>query len=472
MTSTLKYFKEITAIPRPSKHETQIAHYLENFFQSHGFLTTFDQADNLIVRIPAKNAQSKQTIILQAHMDMVCVKEKWLEHDFFKDPLSIYEEDGWLKAKGTTLWADNGAGIAMIMNVIHLDTRPEIIAVFTTDEEAGMTGVMQIDASLIKDACMIINLDNEDEDELCIGSAWGLGINANIPIQRKQCLLATYEWKVQGMKGGHSGVEIDKNRWNALRLMMEIITKYPWTIEILHFEGGTAHNVIPSEGLMYLWIDDFWAFQEICTHCIATQKLLIDSPDLRYSLIQHPTALAAIQHWEKICAELLSFHDGVISMSGEVKWAVETSLNLWVINTHPNEWQLSFLARSSKTQKLENLSKILTKSLQDMKAHIDYDRGYPWWQDSPHSKLVHITKEVLSDTLWHEPRLVSVHAWLECGALVWAINDMGNPDVHAISIGPTILGAHSTDEKMLIASLEKMEKALAQILKKLSEKED
>ncbi|MDD5770396.1 MAG: beta-Ala-His dipeptidase [Candidatus Gracilibacteria bacterium] len=463
MSKTLQYFKEITKYPRPSKKEEKIRDFLVNFFSKKGYKYIVDKTGNLIVYIPAKNSFSKETIILQSHMDMVCVKDEKSNHDFLKDSLKILEEDGFLKAKNTTLGADNGIGIALIMSAIDFEKYPNLEIIFTIDEEAGMSGILGLDFSLLN-GTKIINLDFEDEDQICISSAGGVGISGNKELELEVGKLQKYELEIFGMKGGHSGVEIDKNRGNAILIFLDFISKYNGNIEIYKLNSGFAQNVIPSKINVILGIENIDKFRLELEKYIENTKNIYDCPEIGFSINENNENILKIKDGLNILIDLLKIKDGVYKISEKIPDLVQTSINLGILKIENNILKNIYLARSSNNEELTELVENIKKYLQEKGFEINFDKGYFGWQDDPNSQLLNIAKIEFEKELGKSPKVVAVHAGLECGILVSGLN---KPGVNAISIGPNIFGAHSTKERVEIASIKKLENILERILEKL-----
>lgn len=462
MPSTLDYFKQITQFPRPSKHEEAIRQFLENYFSSFGYKTALDSVGNLIVYVPAKNSTSTDTIILQAHMDMVCVKTSESTHDFSRDAIEWYEQDGFLRARGTTLWADNGIGIALAMKAIHLENHPALELVFTVDEEDGMSGVMWLDGSLLQ-GNKVLNLDSEDENEICISSAWGIGISGNISLKYTKSQYNSFRFELSSMKGWHSGVEIHKKRGNAIKLWLEILTNYEGKIEVSEVNAWIAHNVIPSKISSIVAIDSREKFEDFVRKSLENYKTQYDCPDLTYTLLEEDSK-EIIDRGERIWKELVQIRDGVYMMSQQIEGLVETSQNLGILKIENGKLTVVYLTRSSNNEALLAQKNDMEQRLVSLGFNVEFDRGYPGWQDNPNSSLLKTVVWVFEEVRWETPKVMAIHAGLECGALV---NRLGRPWINALSFWPNIFHAHSVNECVEIASVERIEKILEEVLKRL-----
>lgn len=463
MSQTLKYFQEITHYPRPSKKEEKIREFLIDFFSNKWFEKKVDKTGNLIVYVPAKNSDSKETVILQSHMDMVCVKTADSNHDFSKDPIQTYEKDWYMYAINTTLWADNGIWIAYCMAVIDFPSYPAMELVFTIDEEAGMSGILWLDFSLLS-WTKIINLDSEDEDEICISSAGWSVFTTSKSLNFIKWNFPQYSLELFWMKWWHSGVEIHKNRWNAIKVLTSFISKYKNDLELSSINSWVASNVIPSKLNCILWISDAEDFKKEFSAHIETCKNTFDCPEIDFKIIKNNENLQILEKWIEILKDLDKIQDWVYSMSQKIEWLVQTSMNFWIIKTVWNTLENTYMARSSDNMELEELKENTCNYLGNIWFEISASRATPGWQDDPNSLLVQIAKEEAEKILWKAPHIRAIHAWLECGALVSWLN---NPKVNAISIGPNIQFVHSTEERVEIESVKKIEKILEWILARI-----
>ncbi|NUJ98010.1 aminoacyl-histidine dipeptidase [Candidatus Gracilibacteria bacterium] len=463
MPNTLNYFKEITKYPRPSKQEEKIRNFLIDFFSGKGYNYKVDTTGNLIVYIPAKNSQSQETIILQAHMDMVCVKAEGVNHDFYNDSLEIREENGFIHTNGkTTLGADNGIGIALCMSAIDFPSHPALELVFTIDEEAGMSGVKGLNFSLLEGK-KIINLDSGDENAICIGSAGGVRISGSKKPEFTTSKKEQYNLEIFGMQGGHSGLEINKNRGNAIIIALDFIANYEKEIEMCNINAGTAENVIPSKIQISLGIDDIHNFEEKLKRYLENIKTLFDCPSIDFTIQKSENEKNAIRNAQKIIQSLLQIKDGIYTMSKKIPGLVQTSLNLGVIKIQNGILELCYLARSNDNEELQNLQENIIHILGQGNFEIQADTGYPAWQEDINSELLQIAERNFEKILGHKVKIVTHHAGLECGFFVKGLNNGAN----AISIGPNMYNIHSVDEKIQIDSIARVEKILTGILKDL-----
>lgn len=463
MSKTLSYFHQITQYPRPSKQEAKIRNFLISWADQKWLESLVDKTGNLVVYVPSKNSDSRETVILQAHMDMVCVKTPESTHDFLNDPIETYEKDGWLYARGTTLGADNGIGLALAMAAVDFESHPALELVFTIDEEAGMSGIEGLDFSLLSGK-KVINLDSEDEDEITISSAGGIGVIATKKLEyTKNTGIQKYTLKITGMQGGHSGVEIHKNRGNAIVALLEFITTCP-TIETLYdIKWGVACNVIPSKAEAIVTVADIADFTTQIELFLEDMKKRFDCPGISYALLQNNDQISPILDGKKLAQDIHIIKTGVYAMSQKIPDLVETSMNLGTIKIENGVLEIVYLARSS-------VNADLYKVFDETKAHflaqeyeVAHDRGYLGWQDDPDSLLLQVVREETEKVIGKPPKVVAIHAGLECGAMVSGLGEW----VNALSIGPNVREVHSVNEHVEIASIEKMERVLEGILGRL-----
>ncbi len=461
MSKTLKYFKEVLKYPRPSKKEEKIRVFLIDFFDSKWYKYIIDKIWNLIVYIPAKNTLSKEIVILQSHMDMVCVKTNDSKHNFLTDTIKTYEKNGFLFARDTSLWADNGIWIALSMVSIDFETHPALELVFTVDEEDWMSWISELDYSLLS-WTKVLNLDSEDEDEICISSAWWIGINWNKKIDFEKWKLQKYNLELFWMKWWHSWVEINENRWNTILVFLDFISKNLQDIEIYKIEAWVASNVIPSRIFTTLWIKNISKFEIKFKDYI--NKLTYDCPNIDFKISENNEDILAIKNLVNILKDLTQIKDWVYSMSEKIPSLVQTSMNLWILKIDWDYLKVTYLARSSNNDELNKLSEDTKWYLLEKWFELDFDRGYPGWQDDPDSNLLNKAKKEYEKILWEAPKITAIHAWLESWALVsW----LKSKSVNAISIWPNIKLVHSVDEKVELSSVEKIEQILSWILKNL-----
>ena len=461
-----KNFYEITRIPRPSKHEEKIAKYLYDWGVSHGFETIIDGSPigNVIIRKPATpGCENMKGVILQGHMDMVPQKNADTVHDFENDPIETYIDGDWVRAKGTTLGADNGLGVAMALAVLESDNikHGPIEVLVTFDEETGMTGAQALKPGVLK-GDILINLDSETEGEFCIGCAGGLDFTGttDYPMLEKPEGWLPYELSVKRLRGGHSGIEIILDRANANKavaytvyaLMNEV------GVKLVDFKGGTLRNAIPREAFATLYVSPDKAedakalvehvFSALVEEYKSTDPLAevhfepAERPDLPY--VEDEAAMKFIQ-------ALIACPDGVEKMSASVSGLVETSNNLAVVSIGNGRFEVRTLMRSSVDLAKEALALKIRSIFELAGVNVSFTGGYSGWAPNASSEILSLMKTLYKDIFGNEPAVMAIHAGLECGILAGAY-----PHWDMISCGPTLESPHSPDERANIPSVAKM----------------
>jgi len=468
----LSYFSEICKIPRESGHEELIVAYLENFAKEHSLEYKIDDANNIVI---SKNAspgmEGLPTVVLQSHSDMVCEKNSDSNHDFSKDPIKVVEEDGWLIAKETTLGADCGIGMAAQMAVLTDDSlvHGRVEALFTTDEETGLTGANAIKPGFIT-GNILINLDSEDEGELFIGCAGGMDTTARF-IYKETPVAPEYDFMTAGFygaTGGHSGDDINKNRANAnqllVRFLLPIFEKY--NISICKINGGNKRNAISREAWATI------AFKpadkdKILNFFKKTEAEIIDEynvsdPNLfgKIEAAQPETVCIDKETTSRLLNALNGCPHGVLAMSQDIPGFVETSTNLASIKmTGKEEITVCTSQRSSLNSARYHAASRIESLFKLAGAEVVHESEYPGWKPKMDSKLLSISKDAYVELFSNEPVVRAIHAGLECGLF---LNKYPNLDM--ISFGPTLRGVHAPGEKLEISTVDKFWKLLVRIL--------
>ncbi len=479
------HFDAIRRVPRPSKHEERISEYVRGWADSHNFATRADTSGNLVVTVPASPGyESGKTIVLQAHLDMVCEKNADVEHDFMSDPIRVVVDGDWVKAVGTTLGADNGLGVAAAM-AVAVDpavTHGPLELLFTLDEETGLNGAGALDPAIVSGK-VLLNLDTEEDDAVYIGCAGAAGIEAAITLGRAAGVSAAlgasrqpYELIVDGLRGGHSGMDIIENRGNAIKIAARLLVSAcdkGIDFDLVAFDGGSVRNALARECLVRLRLGE--ANKRRLEELAATLRddlqaeLGAADPDLAIELRPAPSDES---EWQPIQAEdrkrLLRAIDatphGVVAMSREVPGLVETSNNLAVITTTEGRVMILCSLRSSVTEALAGTLQGLRSLYRLAGGEVTEDPGYPGWKPNPESPVVRRTVGVYERLFGSLPQIKAVHAGLECGILAEKI-----PGLDAVSIGPEIRNAHSPDEKARISSSAKFYTLLSELLADLAD---
>ena len=470
-------FYDITQIPRPSKQEQQIIEHMKKFGESLGLKTIVDEVGNVIIKKPASpGMENRKGIILQGHLDMVPQKNSDVDHDFEKDPIQAFVDGEWVAAKGTTLGADNGMGVAAAMAVLQDKSlvHGPVEVLMTIDEEAGMTGANNLKAGLL-DGDVLINLDSEDEGELYVGCAGG--INANIFYTYSEVPLdgdvKAYGLKISGLKGGHSGLDINLGRGNANKLLIRFMKHAvrEFGIRLSSINGGGMRNAIPREAVALIVVPadkekDFLASQKVFTE-VFRKELSETEPGLSFTA--EPGSLPAVLIDEKTQNSLIlgvyACPNGVIRFSDSMPGLIETSTNLASVKSENGKIFVQCLLRSSVDSAKEDLSEMVESVFLLAGAEVTFDGSYPGWKPDMNSKILKTMQNVYEKKYGKIPEIKAIHAGLECGILggVYTHLDM-------ISFGPTIRFPHSPDEKVHIGSVQKFYDFLTETLKNAPEK--
>lgn len=455
-----KYFAEILEVPRPSKKEEKIIAYLKNWGETRKLETFSDEIGNVIIRKPAtKGYENKPWVCLQSHMDMVCEKNNDKVFDFDNDPIEAYIEDGWLKARGTTLGADDGIGMAIALAILDSDDieHGNIECLFTVDEETGLTGAKELSPDALKSR-ILINLDSEDEGELFIGCAGGKDTLGKLPYEKEEAPEGkAYKISVLGGKGGHSGDEINKGLANANKVLNRILWSVDEEIEfaLSSFEGGNLRNAIAREADAVII-----ASEEDSKKLISMVEKYND--DIRYEFRStEPNLQVKIEETERpkevidamtqdaLLNLIYALPHGVLSMSREIEDFVETSTNLASIKMIDNKFVVATSQRSSVETAKDAACDRNAACFILAGAEYSHGDGYPGWAPNPDSRVLKVAEESYERLFGKKPIVRAIHAGLECGLIGEKYEGMD-----MISFGPTLRGVHSPDEKLEISTVE------------------
>lgn len=469
-----QYFEEICQVPRPSKKEEKIIEFLLDFGRKHTLDTKRDEIGNVLISKPAtKGKENVPTVVLQSHIDMVCEKNSDVAHDFEKDPIKPYIEGDWVKAKGTTLGADDGIGMAAQMAVLTSDdiAHGPVECLFTVDEETGLTGAFELQPGFFKGR-ILLNLDSEDEGELFIGCAGGVDTLASMEFKKKDvpkdhiaCRIV-----VNGLTGGHSGDDIHKGRGNANKILNRFLweTTYKYKIRITDFDGGNLRNAIAREANAIITInrkrkDDFMKFFIQFSEEVK-KELAITEPNLAMKIepVDNPDFVMNRKAQHRLVNSLYSCPHGVIEWSHEIDGLVETSTNLASVKCKKGKINITTSQRSSVDTAKRDIANMVESTFLLADANVKHTDGYPGWQPNPESKILKITEAAYQRLFDQKPIVRAIHAGLECGLFLEKY-----PDMDMISFGPTIWGAHSPDERINIETTMKFWKLLVEILEKV-----
>lgn len=464
------YFEQLSAIPHGSGDMNKISQFCVDFAASHQLKHIRDDANNVVIyKDGTYGYESSAPIILQGHLDMVCQKTPDSEIDFLKDGLKLYVDDDFIAAQGTTLGADNGIAVAMVLAILESDSiaHPPIEAVFTTDEEVGMVGARALDTSVLK-ANRMINLDSETDDIVTVSCAGGSDFMVNIPLESTIKTGALITVEVCGLKGGHSGVEINKNRVNANMLAGRILNELKdYDFDIISINGGDKSNAIPNRCIIELCANNL---EDICLKLDAALHLIKNEiadrePDFCVNITVGNTGEYSVLCNEiknKIIYTLLCAPNGITEMSANIDGLVQTSLNLGVLITNKDGVVLHFALRSNKMSSLEFLEKRLCAFFDMLGLNYKTFGHYPAWEYRESSPLRDIFCDEYNKMFDKQPKVKAIHAGLECGVFADKINNFD-----CISIGPNLYDVHTTREKLSITSTQNLFNLIIKILEKL-----
>jgi dipeptidase D len=468
------YFNEILMIPRPSKSEEKILQYLIEFGKRLNLETQQDETGNILIRKPAtKGFENLKSVVLQSHVDMVCEKNSDLNFNFNTDPIQAWIDNGWVKSKGTTLGADDGIGIAAQLailedkNLVH----GPIECLFTVDEETGLTGAHGLKAGFLN-SDILLNLDSEDEGELFIGCAGGKDTVARMKFSKEPVPdnIDSFQIKIFGLTGGHSGDDIHKGRANATKLLNRILfhAANEFGLRISHIDGGNLRNAIAREAFALVTVPkaQSQSLIEFVNRFVSLAKaeFKVTEPDLNIS-IEATSRLAFLidQATQKnLIHSVYACPHGVISWSADIPNFVETSTNLASIKFKEDIITISTSQRSSVESAKEDICNMVASVFILAGAEVKHSDGYPGWKPNSNSAIVEITRKAYSDLFHSEPQVKAIHAGLECGLIGHAY-----PSMDMISFGPTIKGAHSPDERLEISSVTKFWDLTIEVLKRI-----
>ncbi len=469
------YFYELSQIPRESKHEKQATEWLKQVAQNLKLNYSQDQAGNVVIRKPASAGYEKRTpVVLQGHVDMVCEKNSGTEHDFAKDPIKVYIDGEYVRAQGTTLGADNGIGVAAALAVLEDRTlqHPPLEALFTIDEETGLTGANMLQPGFIQGK-ILLNCDSEEDDTFFIGCAGGRDTEITFEIEWESAPTGYTPCRIQisGLMGGHSGLEINKDRANAIKQLNRILWKLAEQIDfrIFSINGGSKHNAIPRESEYDLLINgsDIAKVKEALEKAAAMLQNEYKNVEREVKitlteLAEYPSKVFQREFQQRILNFIYALPHGVKKMSASIPGLVETSTNAAIVRTTDN--QLSFLTsqRSSVASEIIGVSDKVKAVGLLARGKVRQGTGYPAWTPNINSPILKLMSQIYEELFGQKPQVKAIHAGLECGII-----GEKNPGMDMISFGPTIHGAHSPDECVHIPSVEKFYHLLTTTLRRI-----
>ncbi|EFU30524.1 aminoacyl-histidine dipeptidase [Segatella buccae] len=472
-------FAKINEIPRPSKHEEKMIEYLKEFGKSHHLETLVDEVGNVLIRKPATPGyENRETVILQSHMDMVCEKLVDLDFNFHTDAIQTYVDGDWLKAKGTTLGADDGIGDAIQLAILDSDDieHGPIECLFTRDEETGLTGAHGLQAGFMTGK-LLINLDSEDEGQIFVSCAGGQTTTATFHFEREEAESGLFFLKasLKGLNGGHSGDDINKKRANAIKILARFLFIQQEKIaglRLANFNSGKLHNAIPRDGQVVFAVPaelkeqvkaDWNIFAaEVADEFHVTEQAMDFSLESTDAVKVMPKTVG-----QNVIRAIQAVHNGPLTNCQDeaIAWMVETSSNIASVQTTDNTVVAVASQRSNVMSNLDNMTNTVKAVFLLAGAEIAVDDKYPAWKMRADSELTRIAVEAYKKLFGKEPKVLGIHAGLECGLF-----SERYPDLDMVSFGPTLRGVHSPDEKLLIPTVQMVWDHLLEILKNVPAK--
>jgi len=464
LNKTIDYFKEISKIPRCSGHEGNIGSWIISWALEKGYQSKKDEVWNIVVLVPATVwMEDCETVVLQSHIDMVCVKWNNSSHDFVNDWIEIIEEDWFLKANNTTLWADNGIWVAMWLVASGFEKHPRLELFCTVDEEKGMTWALELKSGFLSWTKMI-NIDTEHEGEIIIGSAGWAIIDINTEFSLEDWELEQYKINISWLKWWHSWLEIDKSKWNVVDCLIQFLEKIWWDVEFYNINSWIAENIISKELETIVWIENN---SEIEQKIIEFKKEYIEKYEedwIKISIEKVEFDWKTIWNINsnKIINAIKKSYSWVYDYSDIIDWLVKTSQNLWIIKLDNWELEIRYLVRSFSDLEIDKLIRQKEKNFWEFTSVI-VDNKYPGWEENKNSQLLKIVVESYKKITNTNVLFNWIHAWLEC----WAIADKMVENSEIVSIGPNIYWAHTENEKCEIRSVRVLLEILEDILKNI-----
>ncbi|RMI20613.1 MAG: aminoacyl-histidine dipeptidase [Calditrichaeota bacterium] len=474
-----EHFYEISRIPRCSGNEEAVRQYVLQVAERNGFSYELDSVKNVVVRKPATPGMEKSpVVVLQSHLDMVCEKNKDVAHDFRRDPIRLKREGDWLKAEGTTLGSDNGIGVAAALAVLESRgiTHGPIEALFTVDEETGLTGATELGEDMLTGR-ILLNLDSEEDGVIYIGCAGGRDTEITLAVETEPAPAGHVPVRVRigGLQGGHSGLQIHQGLGNAIRLLARFLNRAAASVSfrLAHVDGGSKHNAIPREAdaILYIPADQQQALHSLVEEyqSILQEEYRLVDPGVFVQVdagdISAPEKVFTESWQQRVIGLLYTLPHGVIRMSDAVPGLVETSTNLAVVKTEADRVAVLTSQRSSVNTALEDISDTVATLGRLVQGEVQQGNGYPAWQPNPDSPVLAVAKAVYQRLYDQAPEVAAIHAGLECGII-----GAKYPGMDMISFGPTILGAHSPDERVQISTVKKFWDFLVALLEEIARK--
>ena len=464
----MKYFEEISSIPRASYHEEKISEYLVSFAKERGLEYYCDKVGNVLINKAASlGRESEGAILLQGHTDMVCEKNEGVEHDFSTDPLKLYEKDGWLRAEGTTLGADNGVAVAVMLALLDgaADSHRAIQCLFTVSEEVGLDGAKEFDYSRIY-ARKMINMDSADEKLITAGCAGGLRSNISIPVDRVKADGDAFKITVKGLFGGHSGEDIHRGRANANKVMGRILAACLAendSLRLVSVSGGTKENAIPRESEAVIVCKNAEIFKNTAEKISSEIKAELCKDDSAFKVKIEPVSLQFDAMDEASTKKIVFFvstiANGIFAMSAELEGIVEYSRNLGVVSTSEKKFEAVLNTRSARDSQIDCSIREIDLYAKMLSGSSEHYNRYPGWVYAEKSEIREEYANTYTRLFGERPTVEVIHAGLECGVIKAAI-----PDMDMISCGPVVVNLHSPDEALDLASFERFFKLIKNLI--------
>lgn len=471
-------FSKLNEIPRPSKKEEKVRKFMVEFGKSLDLETLTDEIGNVVIKKPAsKGMENRKTVVLQSHLDMVCQKNNDVDFNFDTQGIQMFiENNEFVKAKGTTLGADNGIGVATIMSVLESSdiVHPPIEALFTIDEETGMTGAINLNESIL-DGKILLNLDTEDDDELTISCAGGLDVTAT-KTYKPETLNGDYssvKVSIEGLKGGHSGGDIQLELGNSNKLLARFLyDSLEFNAQIAEMDSGGLRNAIPREGSFVVTVkntdkEDLLAtFEELKSDILNEYATVEPKLIIEISKTNLQSSVASFEESKKLTYALMSAYNGLYRKSPEMEGVTETSNNVANVVVKDGEMKILCLSRSAIESGKKEITASLKSTFELAGFKVKFSGGYPGWRPNMNSEILEVMKTLYKEMFDEEPKIIATHGGLECGIIGGHY-----PEMDMISFGPNITGPHSPDERVEIKSVQKFWKYFLEVLKHIP-KED
>jgi len=472
-----RHFADLNAVPRPSKKEQKAIDFMVSFGRKLGLDTRVDEIGNVIIRKPATTGmEDRVSIVMQGHLDMVHQKDTGTEFDFDSEGIRMRVDGDWVAAEGTTLGADNGIGVASIMAILASREipHPAIEALFTIDEESGMTGALGLSSDTLSGS-ILLNLDTEDDTELTIGCAGAVNVLASgtyVPGKAEANDVA-FNLRVRGLVGGHSGMDIHRGRANANKLLNRVLFNAPDSLglRIGSIDAGGLRNAIPREAQAHVTmsaakVDAFGAYVAEQAAILRSEYTTTD-PDLELGLDPAglPDALLPRDFQQDLLRAVYACPNGVYRLSPDIEGLVQTSNSMARVRAADGEWEVNCLVRSAVDSEKLDLATAIRCTFEPIGANVDLSGSYPGWTPRPETPIVQLMCGLYEELFGQKPAVLACHAGLECGIL-----GASYPDMQMISFGPNIRGAHSPDERVQISSVQKFWRLLLATLERMPAK--